>query len=281
MAINRPLPARALLPLALLAAALGASAPAWSREAAPPSACQSAATTPAIVEAKSARDSNPDDLQAQFKLADAWSDAGCFGESLQVLQAAQDAHPGNKELETRLRVAGSLVGEEHFFDDLDRADTEARLKRAGFRCTSLADLDACNEALRLKPDDPALLVAQGDALVRSRRPADALNRYRLAAVIAPNQRDVAARIASAESQLPQQPSGPKVGSANAGSPAVASPNVAVAAAGRARSGTAAATPAHAASAAVAAEPQPLRTANAATPSASHRYSNAAPETQSH
>jgi thioredoxin-like negative regulator of GroEL len=274
-----------VLVLCLLASALGASAPAWSREAASPSACQAAATTPAIVEARSVRDGNPDDVQAQFKLADAWSDAGCFGEALQVLQAAQAAHPGNKELETRLRVAGSLVGEEHFFDDLDRADTEARLKRASFRCTSLADLDACNEALRLKPDDPALLIAQGDALVRARRPADALNRYRLAAVVAPNQRDVAARIASAESQLPAQTGGP-----NGGGPGVTSPGVAAVAGDRAKSAAGAA-PAkaasvhmasvHTASASAAAEPPPLRAANAASTPTQRRYSNAAPETQSH
>lgn len=240
--------------MALLLAGLGACSPGWSREAASPSACQAAAATAAIVDARSARDGDPSDLEAQFKLADAWSDAGCFSDALQVLQGAQEAHPGNKELETRLRVARSLVGEEQFFDNLDRADAEARLKRAAFRCGSLADLGACDEALRLKPDDPALLVAAGDALLRARRPADALNRYRIAAVIAPEQRDVAAKIATAESQLPARP-----GSAGSGA---AGPGVA---AGR--------------------EPGAHERATtavlAATPAPPRRYSNAAPETQSH
>ena len=148
------------------------SASAWSREAASVSDCQSAAAKPAIATAKAAVDRAPGDLPAHFGLADAWSDAGCFTDAVQVLQAAQAQHPGNKELETRLRVARSLVGEEHYFDTLDRADAEAKLKRDSFRCTTLSDIEACNEAVRLKPGDPVLLTAQADAL-RARRPAEA------------------------------------------------------------------------------------------------------------
>jgi hypothetical protein len=136
-----------------------ACAPAWSREAASTSECQAAAAKPAMAGAlaKAARD--PGDLRAQFALADAWSDAGCFNDAVTVLQSAATAHPENAELQTRLRVAKSLVGEEHFFDDLDRADSEARLKRAVFRCENLSDLEACRDALRVKPDDPAVLAA--------------------------------------------------------------------------------------------------------------------------
>jgi tetratricopeptide (TPR) repeat protein len=186
----------------LILALLLTSAAAWSRETASPSACQAAAAQPAIAAAQAAFDGNPNNLQASFKLADAWSDAGCFNDAVQVLQSAKSTHPANKELETRLRVARSLVGEEHFFDNLDRADYEAKLKRETFRCSTLADVDACNQALRMKPDDPTLLVAQGDALMQAKRPADAVGRYRLAAVIVPNQQDIAQKISAAESQLP-------------------------------------------------------------------------------
>lgn len=185
--------------------ALCASTPLWSREAASTAACQAAAATPSVATAKAALEATPGDLKARFRLADAWSDAGCFNDAVQVLQAGESAHAGDKEFATRLRVARSLVGEEHFFDNIERADAEARLKRQKFRCTSLGDLQACDDALRLKPDDPALLVAQGDALMRAKRPADARDRYRLAAVIAPNQQDVAAKLTSAENQLPASP----------------------------------------------------------------------------
>jgi hypothetical protein len=76
-------------------------------------------------------------------------------------------------LETRLRVARSLVGEERFFENIDRADAAARLKRDIFRCTSLSDPEACNEAVRLAPDDPTVASARAEALARLKKPADA------------------------------------------------------------------------------------------------------------
>jgi predicted Zn-dependent protease len=111
-------------------------------------------------------------------------------------------HPGNKELETRLRVARSLVGEETYFENLDRANDEAKLKRDTFRCITLSDLDACSEAVRMKPEDTTLLMAQGDALVHAKRPTEAIGRYRRAAALAPDLPDVALKISAAEAQLP-------------------------------------------------------------------------------
>jgi Flp pilus assembly protein TadD len=193
------------------------SATAGAREAASPASCQAAAAQPAIADTKVALDRNPTDLPARFKLADAWSDAGCFNEALQVLQSGRELHPESKELETRLRVARSLVGEETYFDNLDRANDDAKLKRDTFRCTKLSDLDACGEALRMKPDDPALLVAQGDALVREKRPAEAIGHYRRAAAVAPDLPDVASRISAAEAQSPpSQPGGPAAGDSSRG-----------------------------------------------------------------
>jgi hypothetical protein len=147
------------LVLGLALALVLARTQAWSREAASTAQCQADATQPAIavVLAKAAQD--PGDLRAQFALADAWSDVGCFNDAVSVLQGAVKVHPENAELQTRLRVAKSLVGEEHFFDDLDRADTQAKLKRAVFRCENLSDPEACGEALRIKPDDPEVLAA--------------------------------------------------------------------------------------------------------------------------
>lgn len=182
-----------------------ASASAWSHEASTPSQCLAAASESAIADARARADRQPNDLRASFALADAWSDAGCFSDAVNVLQGAAANHPENAELQTRLRVAKSLVGEEHFFEDLDRADMQARLKRASFRCSSLSDLEACAEALRLRPDDPALVVAQGDALMRAKRAADALSRYRHAAALMPDLPDIGDKIKLAEAELPSAP----------------------------------------------------------------------------
>jgi cytochrome c-type biogenesis protein CcmH/NrfG len=177
-----------------------ASAPAWSREAASTAQCQAAAARPAIAGALVKVAKDPADLRAQFGLADAWSDAGCFNDAVNVLQNAATIHPESAELQTRLRVARSLVGEQHFFDDLDRADTQARVKLATFRCVTLSDLDACTEAVRDKPGDPVVLTAQGDALMRAQHPRDALVSYRRAEALAPDAQGVSEKISTAEAE---------------------------------------------------------------------------------
>jgi len=210
--------------------------------------CGAAVNDPSIAAVQAKLASQPDDLEAALELAAAWSAAGCFSNALHVLQVASNAHPGNPQIETRLRAARSLVGAEHFFDHLDRASAAARLQQASARCTDQHELDACDDALRLKPDDPALLIAQGDALVRANRPGDAIERYRLAAVIAPAENEVAAKLSAAEAELHLAAAAPAPGD----SPATA----------RAASG--AGTP-----------------NTPSTPSTERRYSNAAPEAQSH
>ena len=75
------------------------------------------------------------------------------------------------------------------------------LARDSARCRTQADLNACYDAIRWSPGDPGLLVALGDALVRSRRPADAIRYYRRAAALAPTMSGVAAKISAAEAKL--------------------------------------------------------------------------------
>ena len=193
MAINRPAAGFAVATIATLIAAT-----AGAREAASPASCKAAGAQSPIADLKAEVADSPDDLKMLFGLADAWSDAGCFSDALQALQGAAPAHPGNKELETRLRVARSVVGEEHYFDDLDRANDAARSKRAAFRCTSLGDLDACNDALRAQPGDPELEVAQGDALMHAKRPAEALARFKQALASGAHDRDLGSKISAAE-----------------------------------------------------------------------------------
>jgi cytochrome c-type biogenesis protein CcmH/NrfG len=77
----------------------------------------------------------------------------------------------------------------------------ATLKRDSARCSALADVDACYDAIRWNPADPALLVALGDALLRANRPADAIRNYHRAAALAPNMRGLTAKISAAEKKL--------------------------------------------------------------------------------
>jgi len=77
----------------------------------------------------------------------------------------------------------------------------ASLKRDYASCSTQSNLEACYDAIRWNPSDPALLMATGDALVRAGRPADAIRTYRRAAQLAPNTHGLAAKISSAEARL--------------------------------------------------------------------------------
>lgn len=75
------------------------------------------------------------------------------------------------------------------------------LNRDSARCHAHADIDACYDAIRWNPGDPALLVALGDALVVAKRPADAIRNYHRAAALAPNMPGISAKIRAAEARL--------------------------------------------------------------------------------
>jgi cytochrome c-type biogenesis protein CcmH/NrfG len=78
----------------------------------------------------------------------------------------------------------------------------ATQKRDITRCNAYADVSACYDAIRRTPGDPALLIALGDALVRAKRPADAIRNYSRAAELAPNTPGLAAKINAAQAKLP-------------------------------------------------------------------------------
>jgi hypothetical protein len=69
------------------------------------------------------------------------------------------------------------------------------------RCRTGRDLDACYDAIRRRPSDPALLTALGDALTRANRPADALRAYERVATLVPNLPGIAAKISAAEAKI--------------------------------------------------------------------------------
>jgi cytochrome c-type biogenesis protein CcmH/NrfG len=80
-------------------------------------------------------------------------------------------------------------------------DVPAELKRDTARCSTQFDVEACYNAIRRNPNDPALLVALGDALVRAQRLEDAIRNYRRAAVIAPGMSGISAKISAAQEKM--------------------------------------------------------------------------------
>jgi predicted Zn-dependent protease len=94
----------------------------------------------------------------------------------------------------------------------------AALKRDTELCSAQANIDACYDAIRWNPNDPALLVSLGDALVRAKRPQDAIRSYRRAAALSPGMGGLAAKISAAEQTLaPKRPSARPVADRASGS----------------------------------------------------------------
>jgi tetratricopeptide (TPR) repeat protein len=93
------------------------------------------------------------------------------------LDAGISQRPHSNELQSRMRAVRSMLNEEHFFEGLGTAQEAAKLQHNLMRCTKFFDVNACDDALRSKPDDPQLLVAKADALSHAGRPADAILIY--------------------------------------------------------------------------------------------------------
>jgi hypothetical protein len=84
----------------------------------------------------------------------------------------------------------------------------ATLKRDFDSCHGYANLDACYDAVRWSPTDPAVLTALGDALAVANRPADALRAYRRASALAPGMHGLNAKISATEAKLAKRAANP-------------------------------------------------------------------------
>jgi cytochrome c-type biogenesis protein CcmH/NrfG len=173
-------------------------------------ACQSGRQSEAVTDATAALERDPNELGPRMRLADALVDQGCYQEAVDVLEAGQQAYPRNSELAGKLRDVRSLVTEQTYIEGLTQAAEGAKLQRNQLRCTRLADVTACDDALRSKPDDEQLLLAKGDALMQGNRPADAAAAYRHASQLKPGDDAAKTKLAAAEAlqaNITQTPEG--------------------------------------------------------------------------
>jgi hypothetical protein len=108
---------------------------------------------PAVTAARAELAKTPQSLPARFRLTDALVEANCYHDAVHTLEDGGAIHPRNADLQARLREVRSLVSEQDYFAGKEEAERAARLSRNKLRCTRLSDVDACEEVLRLKPDD--------------------------------------------------------------------------------------------------------------------------------
>ncbi|MGH8242628.1 MAG: hypothetical protein ACRETY_04685, partial [Steroidobacteraceae bacterium] len=158
------------------------------------------ADAPPVRAARDALEREPEALEPRLALSAALRDAGCYAAAVQMLEEGEGLHGGNAEFQARLRTARSNVTEQQYIEGLGRAEEAAKAQRNLLRCAQLSDLEACDDALKERPNDPKILAAQGDALMKAGRPAEAAVAYRRAAAIEPANSTLRARITTAEEQ---------------------------------------------------------------------------------
>ena len=194
MVISRALAFALVLALGLLRTALADT----GQHAA--TSCQIDSQPKTVTDAWAAFKSHPNELERQLAIADALIDQGCYKEAVPVLEAGLAQRPRSSELQSRLRAARSMLSEEHFFEGLGNAQETAKLQHSVMRCTKLSDVSACDDALHMKPEDPQLIIAKGDALAHGGRPADAILVYLHAAGLLPSDEEVKSKLSAAETQ---------------------------------------------------------------------------------
>jgi len=162
---------RKLAVLAALCAAL-AGIPGALAQTPASAKCASGIAAPAVQQARTALERDPAALEERFRLASALLDQQCYEEAVQVLEAGEATNPQNAALAARLRAARSMISEQRYIEGVTQAEESAKLQRNLFRCKKLADLSACDEALKSRRNDPELNAARADAALRQGKTAE-------------------------------------------------------------------------------------------------------------
>lgn len=162
--------------------------------------CKASSHSEATLAAGKALEEAPLDLDARLRFADALMTENCFEDAVKVLETGEAFHGRNAKLQSELREGRSILREQGYFEDLNRAEESARLSRHLLRCNRFADIEACDRALTIKPDDPQIVIAKADALVQASRPAEALTIYARARELAPDNADLEPKIATANAR---------------------------------------------------------------------------------
>ena len=165
-----------------------------------PSTCPPGARSPPLDAARGAMERDERALDPRLKFADALLAQGCYGDAVHVLEEGEAFHPRNGGIQSRLRDARSMLSEQRYFDGLDRAAETAKNERNLLRCRQLGDLAACDDALKVRPNDAGIVAAKADALVKANRVAEAIPVYRRALELNPADAGLQSRARDAETK---------------------------------------------------------------------------------
>jgi tetratricopeptide (TPR) repeat protein len=165
-----------------------------------PSTCPPGARSPALDSGRDKMERDTQALDPRLEFADALLAQGCYAEAVHVLEEGEVFHPRNNGIQLRLRNARSMLSEQVYFAGLDRAEDAAKHEHNLLRCRQLGDLTACDDALKVKPDDASVLGAKADALMKANRLADAILVYRTALESSPGDESLKVKAREAETK---------------------------------------------------------------------------------
>jgi tetratricopeptide (TPR) repeat protein len=189
------------LALVVLGIGLGACVARADAGHASATTCQADPQPKVVSDARAALAGSPNDLAAQLALIDALIDQGCYRQAVPVLETSLAQRPRSSELQSRMRAVRSMLNEEQFFEGLGTAQETAKFQHDLMRCAKFFDVNACDDALRSKPDDPQIVIAKGDALAHEGRPADAILIYLHAGgLLPPADEAIKMKLSAAEAQ---------------------------------------------------------------------------------
>lgn len=189
--------------LTLIAGALLFSSGAWAHDGA--ASCKSdVAKQPAFEKARAEVRQKPRSVGTRTDLADALLEIGCYDEAVHLLEDGVKLLPNDRNLQTRLKTAKSYVEEREHQDNNASAPvvaSEAVFLRYQLRCKQIGDPAACDQAIGIKPTDVSLFTAKGDALLKERRPKEALLAFNRAKQLAGTDAEFSSRINAAQAML--------------------------------------------------------------------------------
>lgn len=163
--------------------------------------CLEGEVVPEIRAAVAELDDEPSDIEKRLALVSVLEANACYQDAVRILETGAELDEQNRVIQRRLRDARSLLDEHRYFAGLELAEKEARVKRNLLRCRQLEDINACGEAVQLRPEDPSIRIAAGDAHLAAQDLSQALEFYRVALQLDAGNDVAVGKIAKAETVL--------------------------------------------------------------------------------
>lgn len=174
------------------------------------SVCLSSSGVAAAQSCAKALSLSPENISIRLHLADALNSQGRHQEAIEVLQKGLDIHPGAYQFTTKLKATESSINERAWIKKQQAQRSSLKVEGAGvafkansIRCTRLKGekaLQACNDGLKIRPNDLLLNQAKGDVLMQMERTSEAISAYTAAQHLDPSNQGIASKLRLAYSK---------------------------------------------------------------------------------